>query len=393
MSTNSHSQPTEFFVSVKDLPKLNWKNIAIEEPVTNSFTKKGTNTTIEWTTSAAHYKGPNGEKLPIFVELPPQTTWGINGIWPIGVETENQNLETIEGFQICYPLTTLATLAKPTADEAAVMKFFDRSWDKGIEAMGNFTDSNLLSGPAESAYTTAEKKKDMTYAMKPIYEFPQTKDEKTGKKTIDKTKPQRTYLKLVTKGKGSKIQCLTKIYGPGDKLTSPIKYMSTPGNAVKGTVHPVVHWEGIFWGAHGKKSYGGSLKFRVIEMNFAPTSSTGLSHRRMLSPNTAIEEGSENSEGSETGGGNFAFKHPSGNGIVTSDFAPPTDDNTNPMMGSGEGYKEESGEGMSSDSEKQHVVSHPPKKDALSDEEKAKKREQLLAKKKEQLLAKRNAKK
>jgi hypothetical protein len=384
MSTNSNSQPTEMFISTKDLPKINWKNIVIEKPVTNSFTKKGTTTTIEWTTSDVHYKGSNDQKLPIFFELPPQIVWGVNGTWPLGTETENQTLENIEGYQICYPLTTLATMKNPTPEEAAVEKFFDSAWNKGITAMGEFTDADLLDGPAGSAYTTAEKKKNMAYAMKPVYEYPSTKDEKTGKKNIDTSKPKRIYIKLVTKAKGIKMQCLTKIYGPGDKLVSPIKYMSTPGNAVQGVCHPVVHWEGIFWGAHGKNTYGGSLKFRVVEMNFTPKSSAGLSHRRMLSPNADVEEvnGSGSSEG-----GDFAFKHPSGSGIVASDFAL-GDENTIPITTSGEGGDNGSDGGLSSQEEKEEDISK-----VANDAAKAKKREQLIAKKKQQLLEKRKAKK
>jgi len=385
MSTNSNSQPTEMFVSIKDLPKLNWKKIFIDQPVTNSFTKKGTNTTIEWTTSEVHYKGANDQKLPIFIELAPQKTWGINGIWSLGTETENQTLDTIEGFQICYPLTTLSSMENPTTDEVAVTNFFDLSWDKAVDSMGKFTNDDLLDGPAGSAYTTAEKKKNMAYAMKPVYEYPQIKDEKTGKKTVDKTKPQRTYLKLVTKAKGSKIQCLTKIYGPGDKLMSPIKYMSTPGNAVQGIIHPVIHWEGIYWGAHGKNTYGGSLKFRVIEMNFVPSSSSGLSHRRMLSPNTAVEE---DSEGTTSDEGKFSFKHPSGNGIVTGDFLGV--DDTKPISEIGDKENNESGEGLSSDGEKDIIDQQKVESDEAA---KAKKKEILIAKKKKALLEARKAKK
>ena len=382
MSTNPNSQPTEMFLSTKDLPKVNWKNIVIEKPVTNSFTKKGTTTTIEWTTSDVHFKGSNDQKLSIFFELPPQIVWGINGTWPLGTETENQTLENIEGYQICYPLTTLATMKNPTPDESAAEKFFDSAWNKAIGAMGEFTESDLLDGPAGSAYTTAEKKKNMAYAMKPVYEYPSIKDEKSGKRNIDMTKPKRIYIKLVTKAKGTKMQCLTKIYGPCDKLVSPIKYMSSPGNAVQGVCHPVVHWEGIFWGAHGKNTYGGSLKFRVVEMNFTPKSSTGLSHRRMLSPNVDVEEVNENESSDD---GDFAFKHPSGSGIVTSDFA--LEENANPMTTFGEGSDTGSGEGLSQDEKEEDTTK------VANDSARAKKKALLIAKKKQQLLEKRKANK
>ena len=55
------------------------------------------------------------------------------------------------------------------------------------------------------------------------------------------------------------------IYGPGDKKLSPFRCIS-----VHGSCQPVVKWDGIYWGAHGRNSHGASVRLRVSEMNFSP---------------------------------------------------------------------------------------------------------------------------
>ena len=54
---------------------------------------------------------------------------------------------------------------------------------------------------------------------------------------------------------------------------------------VHGACHPVVHWNGIFWGSHGQASYGASIRLRVTEMNFSPRlMERSVPRRRMPEP-------------------------------------------------------------------------------------------------------------
>ena len=47
--------------------------------------------------------------------------------------------------------------------------------------------------------------------------------------------------------------------------------------------NPVVVWDGIYWGAQGGKSYGASIRLRVIEMAFTPgVLKSYVPSRRML---------------------------------------------------------------------------------------------------------------
>ena len=121
---------------------------------------------------------------------------------------------------------------------------------------------------------------DWTYAVKPLYDYSTTINQKTGEKYKDYINPMRAYIKLLTKGKGKNIRCETNIFGPGNKKRSPFKYMG-----IHGSCHPVLHWDGIFWGSHGQASYGASIRLRVTEMNFSPRlMERSVPRRRMPEP-------------------------------------------------------------------------------------------------------------
>ena len=125
--------------------------------------------------------------------------------------------------------------------------------------------------------------------MKPLYVHYKTTN-KAGIKFIDHNKPQRVYIKLVTNGKGKNIKCQTSIYGPGDKKISPYRCID-----IHGCCQPVVKWDGIYWGARGRNSYGTSVRLKVTEMNFFPgVLERSQPSRRMLAPNTTpVEEEKE----------------------------------------------------------------------------------------------------
>ena len=222
MTEKGIEQPSHNFISLDS--NFDWSNVVVAEPKKNSFTKG--KSTIEWTTSEVYVEGPKGEKLPIFIELAEQNVWGIYGMWPIGTTKEERSLETLEGFQIYYPITSFSTMENPTAEERATRYAFDMMWNITVHALKRFCNKKDKSkrkvpAPTYSAYRTAKYDEDWTYPVKPIYDWTLSKDPTSGKKSIDKSKPQRAYLRFVTKGKGARISCQTKIYGPGDRQVSP----------------------------------------------------------------------------------------------------------------------------------------------------------------------------
>lgn len=398
------SAPAEdFFVSLDD--DFDFSRIVVGEPTTHSFTKG--ETTIEWTTSDVWVEGPNGEHLPVYFEFAEQNFWGISGNWPLGTDPEDQTLDTIKGFQIAYPLTSLATVKNPTPAEAKTRQILDNIWEISVDAMKRFCSvkdksKRKVPAPTYSSYMAAKEDENWEEAVKPIYAYSTSKDEKTGKKFIDKEKPQKTYIKLITKKEGRDIQCDTKIYGPGDKQVSPFKYMGTPGkNSIRGDGHPVVHWDGIFWGSHGQKApYGGSNRLRVSEMNFTPTTDSGVPRRRMLSSNTAPAEIDVSDDEGDDG-----FVHPMGGAssgkIDDSAFDNNDDDNVSALLDSKKtpptAVEDESGDDEDqateneedNSSEEEEEPTPPPKKSAKT---KSAKTKSVAAKKREALLAKRKAK-
>lgn len=287
MSNPDLSTNEDVFVSLET--DFDWSKVVVEEPISHSFTKG--KRTIEWTTSDVYVPGPNGVKLPIYVELAQQKIWGVGGFWGIGVKPEDRNINNIEGFQIAYPLTSLTTVDNPTKSEKATKHALDQMWNLTVAAMKRFCSvkdksKRKVPAPTYSAYATAKTGKDWTYAVKPVYDYSSCKDPLTNEKFVDKSKSQRMYIKFTTKGRGSAIRCETKIHGPGDKPISPFKYLSSSGNTVRGIGQPVVRWEGICWGSHGQTSYGASVRLRVSEMNFTPTTDGVVTRRRMLASNT-----------------------------------------------------------------------------------------------------------
>ena len=178
-----------------------------------------TPTLSEWTTSKLYFLGDNGEKLSIYFELAAQNLWGVNGVSPFSTVEYEQSQNDIEGFQICYPLTSLSTVEKPTPAEIATRHTLNMMWETTVDALKPFCEKSKkeckVISPNYSAYMTCKEDgsctndeityEDWKYAVKPIYNHSmRTKD---GKKFIDPSKPLCAYIKLATNGKGKHIKC------------------------------------------------------------------------------------------------------------------------------------------------------------------------------------------
>ena len=96
----------------------------MEEPKTCKFTSG--KSTVEWTMSNVYVEAENGAKLPIYFELVEQNLWGVNGIFPFGLQKDKQVENKLEGYQICYPMTSLKTMGKPTKEERKTQRVFDK---------------------------------------------------------------------------------------------------------------------------------------------------------------------------------------------------------------------------------------------------------------------------
>ena len=265
---------------------FDWNKVIIEDPISNSYTPKG-RSSFQETTSKVYFDD-DGVKRELFIKLAPQNFFGPNPTQPLHLRKDQQNEDTIDGYQIGYPLTSFSTVDNPTEYEQATKYAFDSMFEVTCKAMERFCSVKRseckVPAPTYSSFGAAKVDGDWTYAVKPLYVYQKSVDENTGEKIDDKTKPMKAYIKLKTRGKGKNIKCLTRIHGPGDKLTHPkeLKDIRIEG-------YPVIQWEGVFWGTHGRNSHGASLRLKVNDMNFTPTKDDDrrLCKYRILSPNTA----------------------------------------------------------------------------------------------------------
>lgn len=302
------AQPTEVFIPLGDT-SFDWSTVVITEPTTQVFNKKDGSAPIELTSSKVFVRGPQGQELPIYFQVAKQTVFGISGNWEMFTPKEKQTAENLKGFQIGYPLSSLENFANPNDDEKQTKETFDMIHKTSAEFIVNECKKPINADPETrkiptvtyNNYSAVRKTKNPNQFVKPIYEWGKSEDKVTKAKFVNKEKPQTAYLKLVTRGKIGALKCETQIYGPGDKIVSPLKYMRFSNDApyILTDVEPVVHWEGIFYGAHGKTGYGASNKLRIVQMNIMPAQrASSLPKRRMVPHNQAVEdEGSDGEVG------------------------------------------------------------------------------------------------
>lgn len=268
---------------------FDWNRVVVEKPRENNYDKGGT--PITWFTSKVYAKGDNGEKLDICFQLPTQNIFGISGVYPMGMEESERGIDNLDGFQICYPITSYQTINTPTAKEQKIRKIFDLIRNKVLESLVEFADlpdddENKLPQATVNNYYGAERKKDPISSVKPLYTHAFTTD-KTGKKVPDLTKNLRSYIKLGSKGKGKDLECKA-LLAPNNNgefvIADPRKFMNLPGqNNHRGDINAVMYWKEIFWGSHGPKSpYGASAKVLIDELDYTPTNMTYTERKRML---------------------------------------------------------------------------------------------------------------
>jgi len=245
-----------------------------------------------WFVSDGFYKDDNEDLCKLYLTLPEQVSF-VNAIYdnnlsdlekydPNNPETRN-NIKNIEGFQISYPVTSIETMETPTQEESATINLLQSLWDLSKDRMGEFAKDEELDFPdvSRTSYFGAEAVKDFTKAMKPVFTYPMMKDKNNKKKWIEDTsKPKKMKAKFNAFGKGRKIKNHTVIYGPGDKPMSPFNLLNKSGKIL-----PVFRWDGVYWGGHGKRSWGGSVTLRLSEGTFTPMKRGPP--RRMAPRNTA----------------------------------------------------------------------------------------------------------
>ncbi len=321
--------------------KFDWNKVLIGDPVTNK-SKDGAH---EWVTSSVHYCPdgfePNKKKYKMYFQLAKQNIWGISGTWPIDIKDEKlKTIHNIDGYQVCYPMTSLKTVKNPTKEELYTMSVFDGMWTKTLEKGKAFAEADKLLGAANNSYLGAKGKEkiarknggDVNEAwknfIKPSYSWPLTKDLVEANRKPNKEKPQNAYIEFVTRelkdetGKITGLKCETQVYDEKEKRVDPKQYFSTFEQSCPGDAHIAILWMHVYWGSHGsKKCWGGSNKLKVSELHFRPTPRSTISSEQML--NIEVEENSEDGENNEH---NSSFISPANGGQNDDDFKPAKSD-------------------------------------------------------------------
>lgn len=350
------------------------KRLRVRPAVTNSMKKEGGGT-VEWTTSPGVYLDDDGNECEPYFEFPEQFCFGFNIQYTMGKPEETEN---IKGMQVCYSLTSMNTIDSPTKEEKYAFKVLDALYELAWKTMkkecSKPKDERIVPAPTYSSYVTAKADNDPSSAIKPVYDHPNTPESKDKqKKEKDASKPKRSYIRLLTRGTGADMRPLTIVHGPGDKKVSAFKYLDT-----KGLIHPVVSWPGIYWGAHGRNPYGGSVQLKLAECNFTPQGD-GVPKRRMLGKNTApVEE--DDSSGSDE-----EFPHPGGENSDSSEGSGDDKDPLKQLQNSGSGTDSESEE--KEESEEEEPPKPPPKKTKAKAKPKAKAKASAAEKRKAMMAA------
>jgi hypothetical protein len=222
------------------------------------------------------YTDENGKQgIPCF-ELGEQLTFGVNTLHPYDMNDADKTPDTVDSLQICYPMTSMETVNDPTEEEKHCIDLFDNLIEK-TKAKGIEEASRKTSSMPKNARASFKDESTADEVIKPLYfhsKNPETKQE-------DTTKPKKSYIKLITYGKGKQMKVNTVFYGPGDKRVNPMKYVD-----VRGKIHPVVRLEAVTWGSQGTSDYLAFIRMKVLQANYTPTDSV-ISSKRFLSPNTA----------------------------------------------------------------------------------------------------------
>lgn len=270
---------TDDGIFTDDGEEFDLENIAIDEPETQTFGKGAQKISV--TSSKGYYLDENEKKRELYIVLPPQQCFGFSLTHDLKIADSDRTNENANGVQICYPMTSMKTVAEPFTSEQNTMTTLTDLWNKSVEhgrvEAKKKGEMCKLPRSAVNSFKAVEDD-DYTEAIK----FPFAPATTEG--TIDATKPKRWYIKLLASNKDSKkLTISTNVYY-GDDTINVLDYLNS-----RGIIEPCVRWNGIYWGAHGSKGYGGSLQFKVVEANFTPIESkppTG----RFIRPSRGTDE-------------------------------------------------------------------------------------------------------
>ncbi len=234
------------------------KNLVLKNPVEKTFGN------VTFLQSEIFYKNHKGEECNFYLEGPKQYTFGIQPNYGPNVQKEEDKIpENIKGYQILYSMTGMKTIDEPTQDEFYFMNTL-RDIRKQISEKAKTQEVlDILEGTTQMVM-----RNDPENGVKPVFAHPMKEDPRNKKKKIpDASKPQKLYLKLLTKRNkySSCVEIDTFFNGPGGRDLNPLDLVEVRGHFI-----PNIFVKGIYWGSHGNKPYGASLQLKLYEATYTP---------------------------------------------------------------------------------------------------------------------------
>lgn len=280
--------------------ELTVTDFQVEPARLNKISKNGQE--FKWTNSRVVYlkdvvdpktKQLVKQKCDFYMECPSQFCFGLSGNWDTKIPEKDRHLENMDGMQLMYSLTSLATHENPTEDEQIYKRRVDMFQELTqlafVQECTRPDAKDIIPTPVINAYKIAKMDDDMSKPIKPAYDFPN----KPKTKIQDTSKPPRMYLPLDTSGKGKDLRCKTLITGPGNKNIDAKRLLpkNKDDRSAWGQIKPVVNVQTIGWGQRNQTSFVAAIKYVATEMTWLPGSTT-VARPRMLDP-VLVPEGVE----------------------------------------------------------------------------------------------------
>lgn len=238
---------------------------------------------------ARYYYDDNGVKKELYLIAPEQYTFGVSPNYndlpkdiPKGTP---ESTAYLTGYQVSYPMNSMDTIHSPTEDEKIFKENIDAIYETAFKYVASECKkkSCVLPKPVMSGFKTADADGQPEDALRPLYSFSKKKDSDE----LDKSKPARMYIPLMSHGKGVKLVLDTPFYPYGKRQPkNPLHYLDKRGN-----IRPIIRIVSLT--LSGGKNYSGSFKIEVYEADYTPVNNTQHTRRLLPVNENANEEEAE----------------------------------------------------------------------------------------------------
>lgn len=208
---------------------------------------------------------------------PPTTVWCMQQAWtdmsfPYKSPQSTWVEENCEGFKTAYPMQR--DVEELSEEEAFTKECAEAIYDTTYDFLKQYKEE--IPEDSKDALKKAEKKKDRSIAIRPIFTHRNMSKED---KTPDTSKPMVMYIDFSVyapkdkKGKaqlGRSLKCNTKITGPKNASLDPFSICGKYGN-----VRVVIEWLGVNWGSPNSKK-AAIIKYKLNQITWSPSGPLNL---------------------------------------------------------------------------------------------------------------------